>query len=227
MLGDNEISLMETSNSVVLEKDTMETTEHDKYKKALDALCKTWSEVKLLQMKASDVEYYMNKNKTPKGDNTVPDPPASPIPHSRFGRPIRKPANAVPTEIDDTVEDSDYESDFVKSPRKQKNSKPNASGPSTSRVASQNKRSGVPAMVFPSTSNYQRSDSPIFMDNEMDGDCASSSGSSGSSQTYEPELSDGESDNTFDSFDENDLKPLPKTGKGSLNTVQFGLRRRR
>ena len=65
------------------------------------------------------------------------------------------------------------------------------------------------------------------MDNKMDGDRASSSGSSGSSRTYEPELSDGESDNTFDGFDENDLKPLPKTGKGSLNTVQFGLRRRK
>ena len=112
VLGDNEISLMEINNSVVSEKDTMETTEHDKYKKALDALCKTWSEVKLLQMKASDVEYYMNKNKTPKGDNTVPDPPASPIPCSRSGRPIRKPANAVPTEIDDTEDDSDYESGF-------------------------------------------------------------------------------------------------------------------
>ena len=122
MLGDNEISLMEISNSVVLEKDKIEITEHDKYKKALDALCKTWSEVKLLQMKASDVEYYMNKNKTPKGDNTVPDPPASPIPCSCFGRPIRKPANAVPTEICDTEDDSDYESDFVKSPRKRKNS---------------------------------------------------------------------------------------------------------
>ena len=118
VLGDNEISLMEINNSVVSEKDTMETTEHDKYKKALDALCKTWSEVKLLQMKASDVEYYMNKNKTPKGDNTVPDPLASPIPCSRFGRPIRKPMNAVPNKIDDTDGDSDYESDFVKSPRK-------------------------------------------------------------------------------------------------------------
>ena len=118
MLGDNEISLMEINNSVVSEKDTMETTEHDKYKKALDALCKTWSEVKLLQMKASDVEYYMNKNKTPKGDNTAPDPPASPIPCSRIGRPIRKPTNEVPNEIDDTDGDSDYESDFVKSLKK-------------------------------------------------------------------------------------------------------------
>ena len=154
VLGDNEISLMEINNSVVSEKDTMETTEHDKYKKALDALCRTWSEVKLLRMKASDVEYYMNKNKTPKGDNTVPGPPASPIPCSRSGRPIRKPANAVPTEIDDTEDDSDYESDFVKSPRKRKSSKPNASGPSASRVAVQNKRSGVPTTVLPSTSNY-------------------------------------------------------------------------
>ena len=61
----------------------------------------------------------------------------------------------------------------------------------------------------------------------MDGDRESLSGSSGSSWTYEPELSDGESDNTFDGFDESDLKPLPKTGKGSLNTVHFGLRRRK
>ena len=52
----------------------MESPEYDKYKKALDAICKTWSEVKLLQMKASDVESYMNKNKSPKGDNTVSDP---------------------------------------------------------------------------------------------------------------------------------------------------------
>ena len=48
VLGDNEISLMEINNSVVSEKDTMETTKHDKYKKALDALCKTWLEVKLV-----------------------------------------------------------------------------------------------------------------------------------------------------------------------------------
>ena len=146
---------MEINSSVVSEKDTMETTEHDKYKKALDALCRTWSEVKLLRMKVSDVEYYINKNKTPKGNNTVPGPPTSPIPHSHSGRPIRKPANAVPTEIDDTEDNSDYESDFVKSPRKRKNSKPNASGPSASRVAAQNKRSGVPTTVLPSTSNYQ------------------------------------------------------------------------
>ena len=61
----------------------------------------------------------------------------------------------------------------------------------------------------------------------MDSDRASSSGSSGSSRTYEPEISDGDSDKTFDGFDESDLKPLPKSRKGSLNTVQFGLRRRK
>ena len=133
----------------------MKTTECDKYKKALDAICKTWLEVKLLQMKVSDVEFYMNKNKTPKGDNTVPAPPGSPIPCSCSGRPIRKPLKAVLTEIGDTDGDSDYESDFIKSPRKQNNSKPNASGPSASRVAVQNKRSGIPTTVFPSTSNNQ------------------------------------------------------------------------
>ena len=79
-------------------------------KKTLDALCKTWSEVKLLQMKENDVEYYMNKNKRAKGDNTVPDPLVSPIPRSRSGRPIRKLLNAVLTEIDDTDGDNDYES---------------------------------------------------------------------------------------------------------------------
>ena len=224
LLGDNEIFSKEINTPVVSENDTMETSECDKYKKALDAICKTWSEVKLLQMKASDIEFYMNKNKSPKGDNTVPDPPGSPIPCSRSGRPIRKPTTAVLTEIDATDGDSDYESYFVKSPRKRKNSKPNASGPLASRVAAQNKRSGIPTMVFPSTSNYQRSDSPEFSDNEMDGDNASSSGSS---QSFEPEISDGESDKTFDGFDESDVKPLPKTGKGSLNTVQFGLKRRK
>ena len=32
-----------------------EAAKHEKYKKALDAICKTWSEVKLLQMKSSDI----------------------------------------------------------------------------------------------------------------------------------------------------------------------------
>ena len=91
-----------------------------------------------------------------KGDNTVPDPPpSSPIPHSPSGRPIRKPTSAVLTGLNESDGDSNYESDFVKSPRKRRNSKPCASGPSASRVAAQNKRSGVHTTVLPSTSNYQ------------------------------------------------------------------------
>ena len=106
-------------------------------------------------MKVSDIEFYMNKNKSPKGDNTMSDSPGSPIPCSHSGRPIRKPTTAVLTGLDESDGDSDYELDFVKSPRKRRNSKTNASGPSASRVAAQNKRSGVPTMVFSSTSNYQ------------------------------------------------------------------------
>ena len=152
LLSDNN---KEIDTPAVSENDTVETPEHDKYKKALDAICKTWSEVKLLQMKVSDIEFYMNKNKSPKGDNTMSDSPGSPIPCSHSGRPIRKPTTAVITGLDESDGDSDYESDFVKSPRKRRNSKPNASGPSASRVAAQNKRSGVPTTVFSSTSNYQ------------------------------------------------------------------------
>ena len=73
------------------------------------------------------------------------------------------------TGVDESDGDSDYESDFVKSPsRKQNYSKPHASGPSASRVAAQNKRSGVPATVLPSTSNtYKHSDSADCSDKQM------------------------------------------------------------
>ena len=85
----------------------------------------------------------------------MPDPTSLPIPCSHSGRPIRKPTSAVLTGLDESDGDSDYKSNIVKSPRKRRNSKPRASGPSASRVAAQNKRSGVPTMVFPSTSKYQ------------------------------------------------------------------------
>ena len=224
LLGDNENILNKTNAPVVPQNKIVENPEHDKYKKALDAICKTWSEVKLLQMKASDVEFYLSKNKSSKGDNTVPDPLSSPVPRSNSGRPIRKTTSAVLTGVDESDGDSDYESDFVKSlSRKRNYSKPRASGPSASRVAAQNKRSGVPATVLPSTSNtYQHSDSPDNSGNLTDGDNASVS-SSGSSRTFEPDISDGELDKTFDGFDPSDLKPPLKMGKGSLNTVQYGL----
>ena len=137
------------------------------------------------------------------------------IPHSLSGRPIRKPTSAVLTGLNESDGDSDYKSDFVKSPRKRRNSKPCTSGLSASRVAAQNKRSGVPTTVLPSTSNYQWSDSPEYSDNRTDGDNASVS-SSGSNRTLEPDLSEGESDKTFDGFDEKDLKPLPKNWKRFL-----------
>ena len=128
------------------------------------------------------------------------------------------------TGVDESDGDSDYESDFVKSPSRKRNySKLSASGPSASRVAAQNKRSGVPATVLPSTSNtYQCSDSPDYSGNLTDGDNASVS-SSGSSWTFEPDISDGESDKTFVCFDPSDLKLPSKIGKGSLNMVQYRL----
>ena len=185
-------------------------------------MCKTWSEVKLLQMKTSDVEFYLNKNGTLKGDNTTPDPTNSPVQCSHSGRPIRKATSTVLAGVDDSNGDSDYVSDFVKSPsRKHNYSKPHASGPSASRVAAQNKKSGVPETVQPSTSNsYKCSDSPDYSGNPTDVDNASSSGSS---RTFEPELSDDDSNKTFDGFDPSDIKPPSKPGKGSLNTVQYGL----
>ena len=130
---------------------------------ASDAICKTWSEVKLIQMKTSDVEFYLNKNRTLKGDNTTPDLNNSTIQHSHSGRPIRPVTSTVPAGVDESG-DSDYESDLVKSPSKKRNySKSHASGPSASRVAAQNKKSGVPETVLPSTSNsYRRSDSPDY-----------------------------------------------------------------
>ena len=75
LLGDNKNTSIETDTPAVPQNKIVETPERDKYKKALDAICKTWSEVKLLQMKASDIEFYIRKNKSSKGDHTLPDPP--------------------------------------------------------------------------------------------------------------------------------------------------------
>ena len=169
LLGDNNDITNGNSVPVMPQTQTTGTSEHDKYKKVLDAICKTWSEVKLLQMKSSVVDFYLNKNKHPKGDNTVLDPPSLPIQFSRSGRPIRKTISTSITGLDVSDSDSDYESDFIKSPnRKRNHSKPHAS-----------------------------------------------------------EISDGDSDVTFDGFDPSDIKPKPKKGKGSLNTVQYGLLRRK
>ena len=107
LLGDNENTINEIDVPVVPQNKIVETPKRDKYKKALDAICKTWTEVKLLQMKTSDIEFYLSKNKSPKGDNTVPDPPSSPVQHSHSGRPIRKTTSAVLTGVDDSDGDSD------------------------------------------------------------------------------------------------------------------------
>ena len=85
------------------------------------------------------------------------------------------------------------------------------------------KKSGVPETVLPSMSNsYQQSDSPDYSDDRTDGDLASSSGSS---RTFEQEISDSESNKTFDGFDPSDIKTVSKQGKCSLNMVQYGLQR--
>ena len=75
LLGDNDNTSIEMDTPAEPQNKIVETPKRDKYKKALDTICRTWSEVKLLQMKVSDVEFYLRKNKSSKGDNTVPDPP--------------------------------------------------------------------------------------------------------------------------------------------------------
>ena len=42
--------------------------------------------------------------------------------------------------------------------------------------------------------------------------------------TFKPDLSDEEATDTCDGFDSTDVKLVPKKGKGSLNTVHYGLR---
>ena len=123
-------------------------------------------------MKSSDVEYYLNKAKHLKGDNTKPDPPSSPVRLSHVGRPLRRSTGTSYGGLADPNNDSDYESDFIKSPnRKHKFSKPGASGPSASIVAVQNKKTGTPVTVLPSTSGvYNRSDSPDYSEQQTDGE---------------------------------------------------------
>ena len=78
-------------------------------------------------------------------------------------------------------------------------SKPSAMGPSASRVAEQNKRTITLGTVLSSTSGvYTRSDSPEFSNHPLDEvDDSSSDSSSGSSQAFQPNLSDGDSHRVF------------------------------
>ena len=224
MLGDN---VVESDISVPL-KETEELEilpEHQKYLDALENIRKTWSEVKLLKMKTSDVNFYMNKESAPKGDNITLDLTNSPVHLSHAGRPLRKRSSSTALCADGDNMDSHYESEFVKSPIKKPNlSKPKALGPSASQVAAQNKRSGKPDTSIPSSIQvYVRSDSPVYSKQQTDDEENRSVSSSGSSHTFEPALSEGDSTDTFDGFEQDDLKPLPKKGKGSLNTMFFGL----
>ena len=103
-------------------------------------------------MKSSVVDFYLQKQIAPEGDNIVPNLTKSPIHLSRAGRPLRTCSTSALKHADGDFMDSDYESDFMKSPvRKPNLSKPKASGPSASRVASQKKRSGIPKTSVPSS----------------------------------------------------------------------------
>ena len=223
LLGDNTDAEEPALPQIEAEKVEV-SPEHAKYLNALENICKMWSEVKLLQMKSSDVEYYLNKVNAPKGDNTNLDMTISSVRLSQAGRSLRNLTDVTALYAEKTDTDSDYESDFLKSPTRKCNLfKPHASGPSASRVAAQNKRTGTPGTVLPSTMHvYARSDSPDYSENQTDDENISVS-SSGSSQTFEPDLSEGESTDTFDRFDQKDIKTSSKKAKGSLNTVHYSL----
>ena len=91
-------------------------------------------------MKSSVVDFYLQKETAPKGDNIVPNLTKSPICLSRAGRPIRTCSTSALKHVDGDSTDSDYELDFGKSPvRKPNLSKPKSSGPSASQIASQKK----------------------------------------------------------------------------------------
>ena len=155
----------------------------------------------------------MNKDNPAKGDKKNPDLPQSPVQFSHAGRPLRKTTDVSYGNVVEPDVDSDNNSDFIKSPsRKHNKSKPCALGPSASRVVAQNKRTGTPGTILLSTMGvYTRSESPEYSDQLSDGEKNSVS-SSGSSRTFKPDLSDGASTDTFDRFDDSDVKPKPKKG---------------
>ena len=88
-LGDNVDALVNNITPVAPEVETREITKCDKYEMALEAIRKTWMEVKLLQMESCDLEFYLNKTDRPKGDNDEPKTLDSPVLHSWSGRPIK------------------------------------------------------------------------------------------------------------------------------------------
>ena len=233
MLGDNNVEHpTKTDNNDLTEDCTQEniSPERQKYLDALEDICKTWSEVKLLQMKSSVVDFYLNKASAPKGDNNFSDLSSSPIRVSRAGRPLRTRLTSNAANAFNDNPDSDKDSDSLRSPiKKPIRSKPSAFGPSASRVAAQNKCSEKPDISIPSSIRvYARSDSPVYSELDLENVDNCSESSSGSSKSYKPTGSDGDSSDTFEGFGKEDLpvpQPTPpKKGKGSLNTVHFGLR---
>ena len=227
---------IESENNDSTEKRTEEniSLEQQKYLRALDDIQKTRSEVRLLKMSSSVVDFYLNQVSAPKVDNNFSVLSSSPIRVSRAGRPLRSRLTVYAENAFDDYLDNDNDSDSLGSPiKKPIRSKPSVSGPSASHVAAQNKRSGIPDTSIPSSIRaYARSDSPVYSecDSENDVDNRSES-SSGSSKSYKPSGSDGDSSDTFEGFSPKDLsepQPSPlKKVRSTLNTVHFGLRRRK
>ena len=237
LLGDNEVgqpTKLERKDRTEKLPEEKVSPKRQRYLNALGDIRKTWSEVKLFRMKPSDVDFYLNKASASKVDNNFSDLSSSPICVSRAGRPLRTRLTANAENAFDDYLDSDNDLDSLRSPiKKPIRFTPRASGPSASRIAAQNKHSGIPDTSLPSSIQvYARSDSPVYSecDHESDVDNRSES-SSGSSKSYEPSGSDDDSSDTFEGFGPEDVpepQPSPpKKGKGSLNTVHFGLRRRK
>ena len=112
--------------------------------------------------------------------------------------------------------ESDINDDTTKAGNRVNLSKPSLSGPSAERIAAQNKRTVSPVLGVKPNKVYKLSSSPSYS--------ISSSGLS----TYRPELSDSDSEATFDGFEpltEEDQNKLAKMGK--LRTVEYGLKKRK
>ena len=135
LLGDNVENEPEIETPVSLDDIPAPqiSPERQRYLDALENIRQTWSEVKLLKMKSSVVDFYLQKETAPKGDNIDSDLTKSPVRLSHAGRPLRTCSNSTSKYAVGDITDSDYESDFMKSlVRKPNLSKPKASGPSAS-----------------------------------------------------------------------------------------------
>ena len=173
----------------------------------------------------------MPNDKTPtvraKGDNTgtasntndeQPPPPPPLIPHtaySKTGRPLQTTASKQ-TYVDSEDSDSDVSTVVLKVDNRTPRSKPSSSGPSASRIATQNKKTVTPEFGLKASKVYKRSDSPTY-----------SIKSSGASKGHSDHDEDN-SDATFDGFEpltEEDQEKFTKLGK--LRTIEYGLKKRK